>query len=156
MSKYYTLRRILPSTLMCITLFELAGYMNNFIAVQRLEICGALFMLYASYIVVNRIYKYLKEDIVYKSFNKNIISYNIKQLMYSLVFLKVYFIINIIRFRIIINNYRGTIIGKDFIVSLVYYIIFFIICINVVKIQYSRSSSDYRDLAYRYFNIKIL
>ena len=61
MSKYYTLKRILPSTIMCIILFELTSLMNNFISVLRLEVFGSLFMLYITDMIVNRIYKYLKE-----------------------------------------------------------------------------------------------
>lgn len=156
MSKYYTLKRILPSALMCAILFELTSLMNDFISVLRLEICGSLFMLYVTDMIVNRIYKYLKEDIVYQSFDKSVVRSNIKQLMYSLVFFKVYFIINLIHFRVMMVTYRDAISVKDFIISLGYIAIFLVVSFNTGRIQYSRTSKDYKDLAYRYFGIKIL
>ena len=154
MSKYYTLKRILPSTIMCIILFELTSLMNDFISVLRLEVFGSLFMLYITDMIVNRIYKYLKEDVVYQSFDKSIIRANIKQLMYSFVFFRLYFIVNLIHFRIMIA-YRYSLSVRDFVISLGYIAIFIIISFNIVKIQYSRTLKDYKDLAYRYFGIKI-
>lgn len=156
MSKYYTLKRILPSTIMCIILFELTSLMNNFISVLRLEVFGSLFMLYVTDMIVNRIYKYLKEDVVYQSFDRSIVRSNIKQLMYSLIFFKIYFIVNLIHFRVMMVAYRYSLSVRDFVISLGYIAIFIIISFNIVKIQYSRTSKDYKDLAYRYFGIKIL
>ena len=155
MSKYYTLKRILPSTIMCIILFELTSLMNNFILVLRLEVFGSLFMLYITDMIVNRIYKYLKENVVYQSFDKSIVKSNIKQLMYSFVFFRLYFIVNLIHFRIMMAAYRDSLSGRDFVISLGYIAIFLIISFNIGKAQYSRTLKDYKDLAYRYFGIKI-
>ena len=155
MSKYYTLKRILPSSIMCVILFELTSLMNNFISILRLEVFGSLFMLYITDMIVNRIYKYLKEDVVYQSFDRSIIRANIKQLMYSFVFFRLYFIVNLIHFRIMMVAYRDSLSGRDFVISLGYIAIFLIISFNIGKTQYSRTLKDYKDLAYRYFCIKI-
>ena len=124
MSKYYTLKRILPSTMMCIILFELTSLMNNFISVLRLEVFGSLFMLYIADTIVNRIFR-------------------------------LYFIVNLIHFRIMMVAYRDSLSGRDFVISLGYIAIFLIISFNIGKTQYIRTLKDYKDLAYRYFGIKI-
>ena len=155
MSKYYTLKRILPSAIMCVILFELTSLMNDFISVLRLEVFGSLFMLYITDMIVNRIYKYLKENVVYQSFDKSIVKSNIKQLMHSFVFFRIYFIVNMIHFRIMMAAYRDNLSGRDFVISLGYIAIFLIVSFNIGKIQYSRTLKDYKDLTYRYFGIKI-
>ena len=75
--------------------------------------------------------------------------------MYSFVFFRLYFIVNLIHFRIMMVAYRDNLSGRDFVISLGYIAIFLIISFNIGKTQYSRTLKDYKDLAYRYFGIKI-